>query len=247
MAEETITPRDIAGRHLDQVAAHDPLEAAWLGLRPGAWTSAGPAARTWRPWAGREFPTWQLVTTWYHEGVPGHHLQLARWVALAHRLSRYQTTPGMVSADIEGWALYAERLMDDLGFLTDPAHRLGFLGEQMLRTLRVITDIGLHLGLVIPADAPFHPGERWTPELATEFMATYDGSPAELRGSELVRCLGWPGQAIGYKPGERAWLNGREAARRRRGAAFDLKARPMKALSLGSLGLDDLAGHLAVL
>ncbi|MFJ8213413.1 DUF885 domain-containing protein [Streptomyces sp. NPDC096033] len=204
--------------------------------------------RTYLPTLGREeFPTWQLVTTWYHEGVPGHHLQLAQWVALAHRLSRYQTTLGMVSANIEGWALYAERLMDDLGFLTDPAHRLGFLDEQMLRTLRVIIDIGLHLGLAIPADAPFHPGERWTPELATEFMATYNGSPAELRGSEIVRYLGWPGQAIGYKLGERAWLNGREAARRRRGAAFDLKAWHMKALSLGSLGLDDLVDHLAVL
>ncbi|MET8542276.1 DUF885 domain-containing protein [Kitasatospora sp. NPDC004799] len=204
--------------------------------------------RTYLPTLGRDaFPTWQLVSIWYHEGVPGHHLQLAQWVALADRLSRYQTTLGMVSANIEGWALYAERLMDDLGFLTDPAHRLGFLDEQMLRTIRVIIDIGMHLGLTVPADAGFHPGERWTPELATEFMATYNGSPADMRGSEIVRYLGWPGQAVGYKLGERAWLEGREAARRRRGAAFDLKDWHMKALSLGSLGLDDLGDHLAAL
>ncbi|MGW3178939.1 DUF885 domain-containing protein [Kitasatospora sp. NPDC001119] len=204
--------------------------------------------RTYLPTLGRDaFPTWQLVSIWYHEGVPGHHLQLAQWVAVADRLSRYQSTLGMVSANVEGWALYAERLMDDLGFLTDPAHRLGFLDEQMLRTIRVIIDIGMHLGLPIPADSGFHPGERWTPELATEFMATYNGSPADMRGSEIARYLGWPGQAIGYKLGERAWLEGREAARRRQGAAFDLKAWHMKALSLGSLGLDDLVDHLAAL
>ncbi|MFE7592492.1 DUF885 domain-containing protein [Kitasatospora sp. NPDC057512] len=204
--------------------------------------------RTYLPTLGRDaFPTWQLVSVWYHEGVPGHHLQLAQWVAVADRLSRYQSTLGMVSANVEGWALYAERLMDDLGFLTDPAHRLGFLDEQMLRTIRVIIDIGMHLGLPIPADSGFHPGERWTPELATEFMATYNGSPADMRGSEIARYLGWPGQAIGYKLGERAWLEGREAARRRQGAAFDLKAWHMKALSLGSLGLDDLVDHLAAL
>ncbi|RGD57129.1 DUF885 domain-containing protein [Kitasatospora xanthocidica] len=204
--------------------------------------------RTYLPTLGRDaFPTWQLVSIWYHEGVPGHHLQLAQWVAVADRLSRYQSTLGMVSANVEGWALYAERLMDDLGFLTDPAHRLGFLDEQMLRTIRVIIDIGMHLGLPIPADSGYHPGERWTPELATEFMATYNGSPADMRGSEIARYLGWPGQAIGYKLGERAWLEGREAARRRQGAAFDLKAWHMKALSLGSLGLDDLVDHLAAL
>lgn len=204
--------------------------------------------RTYLPTLGRDrFPTWQLVTVWYHEGVPGHHLQLAQWVAVAGRLSRYQTTLGMVSADIEGWALYSERLMDDLGFFTDPAHRLGFLDEQMLRTIRVIIDIGMHLGLSIPADSGFHPGERWTPDLATEFMAIHNGSPAALRDSEIVRYLGMPGQAIGYKIGERAWLRGREAARRRHGSGFDLKAWHMKALSQGSLGLDDLVDHLAAL
>nr|BFD96500.1 DUF885 domain-containing protein [Kitasatospora sp. Xyl93] len=204
--------------------------------------------RTYFPTLGRQtFPTWQLVSIWYHEGVPGHHLQLAQWVAVADRLSRYQTTLGKVSANVEGWALYAERLMDELGFLDDPAHRLGFLDEQMLRTIRVIIDIGMHLGLAVPADAEFHPGERWTPELATEFMATYNGSPAELRDSEIVRYLGWPAQAIGYKLGERAWLAGREAARRRQGAAFDLRAWHMKALAQGSLGLDDLADQLAAL
>lgn len=102
--------------------------------------------RTWLPTLGEErFPVWDLVSTWYHEGVPGHHLQLAQWVFVADRLSRYQATLGRVSANLEGWALYAERLMDELGFLTDPGHRLGYLNAQMLRATRVILDIGMHL------------------------------------------------------------------------------------------------------
>ncbi|WP_280728024.1 DUF885 domain-containing protein [Kitasatospora sp. MAA4] len=202
--------------------------------------------RTYLPTLGREsFPTWQLVSTWYHEGVPGHHLQLAQWNVVADRLSRYQVTLGKISANVEGWALYAERLMDELGFLTDPANRLGYLDKQMLRIIRVIIDIGMHLELAIPADSGFHPGERWTPLLATEFMATYHGSPAKRRASEIDRYLGRPGQAIGYKLGERAWLRGRAAAEQRHGAAFDLKSWHMKALSQGSFGLDDLADNLA--
>jgi len=204
--------------------------------------------RTYLPTLGREtFPTWQIVSTWYHEGVPGHHLQIASWTAAAETLSRYQVTLGEISANVEGWALYAERLMDELGFLTDPGRHLGYLDKQMLRIIRVIVDIGMHLELAVPADSGFHPGERWTPELATEFMAAYHGSPAARRDSEIVRYLGRPGQAIGYKLGERAWLQGREAARRRHGSAFDLKSWHMKALSQGSFGLDDLADNLATL
>ncbi|WP_042431135.1 DUF885 domain-containing protein [Streptacidiphilus anmyonensis] len=207
--------------------------------------------RTWLPTMGREtFPTWQLVSTWYHEGVPGHHLQLASWVAAADQLSTYQVTLGGVSANLEGWALYAERLMDELGFFGDPGRRLGFLDEQMLRTIRVIIDIGMHLGFAIPADSPFRPGETWTAELATEFFAAYSGSPADMRESEITRYLGWPGQAIGYKLGERAWRAGREAAKaahEARGEEFDLKAWHMKALSQGSFGLDDLISELTAL
>ncbi|MBV6699924.1 DUF885 domain-containing protein [Kitasatospora aureofaciens] len=202
--------------------------------------------RTYLPTLGqRTFPTWEIVSTWYHEGVPGHHLQTARWTASADRLSSYQITLGAVSANKEGWALYAERLMDELGFLTDPARRLGYLDKQMLRIIRVIVDIGMHLELTIPADSGFHSGERWTPALATEFMATHHGSGPARRTSEIDRYLGWPGQAIGYKLGERAWLQGRAEARRRLGADFDLRAWHMSALSQGSLGLDDLAANLA--
>ncbi|MEV7345966.1 DUF885 domain-containing protein [Streptomyces sp. NPDC093544] len=204
--------------------------------------------RTWLPTIGQtRFPVYDLVSTWYHEGVPGHHLQLAQWAHVAGDLSRYQATVGGVSANAEGWALYAERLMDELGFLTDSEQRLGYLDAQMMRAARVIVDIGMHLELEIPADSPFHPGERWTPELAQEFFGAHSSRPADFVESELTRYLTIPGQAIGYKLGERAWLLGRENAKKRHGDAFDAKAWHMAALSQGSLGLDDLVDELSQL
>lgn len=204
--------------------------------------------RTWLPTMGRtRFPVFDLVSTWYHEGVPGHHLQLAQWAHVAGDLSRYQATVGLVSANAEGWALYAERLMDELGFLSDPERRLGYLDAQMMRAVRVIIDIGMHAGLEIPADSPFHPREVWTPELAREFFGLHSGRQPEFVDSEVTRYLGIPAQAIGYKLGERAWLLGREAARAAHGDAFDAKAWHMAALSLGSLGLDDLVAEISAL
>jgi uncharacterized protein (DUF885 family) len=204
--------------------------------------------RTWLPTMGaKRFPVYDLVSTWYHEGVPGHHLQIAQWVHVADQLSRYQATIGGVSANAEGWALYAERLMDELGFLPDPERRLGYLDAQMMRACRVIVDIGMHLELEIPADSEFHPGERWTPELAQEFFGSHSGRPADFVESELTRYLSMPAQAIGYKLGERAWLLGRENARKAHGDAFDAKAWHMAALSQGSLGLDDLVDELSKL
>ena len=206
--------------------------------------------RTWLPTLGRtRFPLWDLVSIWYHEGVPGHHLQLGQWAYVSGQLSTYQTSLGSVGADVEGWALYAERLMDELGYFADPGERLGFLDAQQLRAVRVVIDIGMHLGLPVPGDAEGtlaeHRGRPWTPELARVFLGENSGADAGFLDSELVRYLGMPGQAISYKLGERAWREGREAARRARGAAFDAKAWHMAALSQGSLGLDDLAAELA--
>ncbi|MCX2183708.1 DUF885 domain-containing protein [Streptomyces sp. SKN60] len=202
--------------------------------------------RTWLPVDGQHrFPVYDLVSTWYHEGVPGHHLQIAQWVHVADRLSRYQATIGKVSANTEGWALYAERLMDELGFLGDAEKRLGYLDAQMMRACRVIVDIGMHLGLEIPADSTFHPGERWTPALAQEFFQRHSSRPPAFVESEMTRYLSVPAQAIGYKLGERAWLLGRANARAKHGDAFDAKAWHMAALSQGPLGLDDLVDEIS--
>ncbi|MCW2698699.1 MAG: uncharacterized protein JWQ45_234 [Blastococcus sp.] len=205
--------------------------------------------RTWLPTLGRtRFPLWDLVSIWYHEGVPGHHLQLAQWAYVSKRLSTYQTSLGSVGANVEGWALYAERLMDELGYFPDPGTRLGYLDAQQLRSVRVVIDIGMHLGLPIPDDAEGslaeHRGQPWTPDLARAFLGESSGADLAFLDSELVRYLGIAGQAISYKLGERAWLAGRAAAQRARGADFDLKAWHMAALSQGSLGLDDLAEEL---
>jgi uncharacterized protein (DUF885 family) len=204
--------------------------------------------RTWLPTMGRStFPMWGLISTWYHEGVPGHHLQIAQWRYLAAQLSLYQTSLGQVSACSEGWALYAERLMDELGFLDGPGARMGYLDAQLMRAIRVIVDVGMHLRLPVAADwAPFA-GQAWTPELALDFFDSHSGRGRDFAASEIARYLGAPGQAISYKLGERAWLAGRDAAMAAHGGDFDLKAWHMAALSLGALGLDDLADELAKL
>ncbi len=256
LMNRTIT--DLNGTHFDlaeplrtvEARIAPPGSAAAPYYTPPSQDFARPG-RTWLPTLGRtRFPLWELISTWYHEGVPGHHLQLAQWRYVSADLSMYQTTVGGVSACSEGWALYAERLMDELGYLDTPGARLGYLDAQNMRAIRVIIDIGMHLGLEIPDRSPFAAGQRWTPDLALEFFTSYSGRDREFLASEVIRYLSGPGQAISYKLGERAWLEGRAAARQAhsaRGEAFDLKSWHMAALSLGSLGLDDLAEELATL
>jgi uncharacterized protein (DUF885 family) len=197
--------------------------------------------RTWYPTLGKTaFPTWGEVTTAYHEGVPGHHLQIAQTVYLRDTLTRFQRTLALSSGYAEGWALYAERLMGELGYLDNPAHELGMLVGQALRAVRVIIDIGMHLELPIPANEAYHPGEIWTGALAHPFLVAKTAYPSDMLASEVDRYLGWPGQAISYKVGERAWLGARAAARAKLGSAFDLKAFHSRALSLGPMSLAQL-------
>jgi uncharacterized protein (DUF885 family) len=193
------------------------------------------------------FSTWREVTTVYHEGVPGHHLQIAQTLVRAELLNRWQRLLSWSSGHGEGWALYSERLMDDLGYLEDPGDKLGMLDGQAFRAARVIVDIGMHLELEIPRDNPFgfHPGERWTPELGWEFLRAHCRVPDENLRFELNRYLGWPGQATAYKVGERIWLQAREDAKARKGADFDLKEFHRDALNLGSLGLDPFTAAMA--
>jgi uncharacterized protein (DUF885 family) len=202
--------------------------------------------RTWYPTLGHtNFPLWGEVSTCYHEGVPGHHLQIAQVVYLADELSRYQRTLAGSSGHAEGWALYAERLMGELGYLDDPAFELGMLRGQAMRAARVVVDIGLHLELAIPDDERFAPGERWTPELAVPFMIDRAKFGDDFATSEVDRYLGWPGQAISYKVGERVFLRARDDARRRAGSTFDLKAFHARVLDLGPMGLGQLEHELA--
>jgi uncharacterized protein (DUF885 family) len=135
--------------------------------------------------------------------------------------------------------------MGELGYLDDPAYELGMLRAQAMRAMRVIVDIGLHLELAIPPDDRYHPGETWTPDLALPFAIERSKMPEDFMASEVDRYLGWPGQAISYKIGERVWLGAREQAQRAAGDAFDLKAFHARALNLGPMGLGQLERELA--
>ncbi|HEY3262380.1 MAG TPA: DUF885 domain-containing protein [Pseudonocardiaceae bacterium] len=197
-----------------------------------------------------DFTTWREVTTVYHEGAPGHHLQCAIALCAAGKLNTFQRLMCWISGHGEGWALYAERLMRELGYLGDDGDLLGMLDGQLFRAARVVVDLGMHLELPIPAGYGFHEGERWTPELGLEFMLNRTINDPHHVHDEIDRYLGWPGQAPSYKLGERLWLSARDEARARaasQGRAFDLKAFHTAALEMGSMGLDTLREQLATL
>ena len=201
--------------------------------------------RTWYPTGGKtRFPLWGEVSIAYHEGVPGHHFQLGTTVYLSEQLSRFQRLLGGTSGHAEGWALYAERLMGELGYLDNPDYYLGMLAGQALRSVRVIIDIGMHLELETPRDQPFHPGERWNRDLGLEFIKQKGRFPEDFVTSEVSRYLGIPGQAISYKVGEREWLSAREESKRKLGSDFDLKEWHTRALSLGPMGLAQMRREL---
>jgi uncharacterized protein (DUF885 family) len=198
--------------------------------RPGRMWWSVPEDVTW-------FGTWRETTTVYHEGVPGHHLQVGQTVYRSQLLNRWRRMGCWVSGHGEGWALYAERLMADLGFLDDPADRFGMLDAQAMRAARVALDIGVHLGLEAPAELG---GGTWDADKAWTFLTSHVNMAEGFLRFELDRYLGWPGQAPAYKVGERLWLSIRDELQRRDGAAFDLTAFHRRALDLGSVGLDVL-------
>ncbi len=199
--------------------------------RPGCvWYSLAP---------GQEMlPLYDEVTTAYHEGFPGHHLQCGVQVALAGKLSRLHRMFVWYPGYGEGWALYTERLMRELGYLEKPDYVMGLLSTQMLRACRIAIDIGVHLDLPIPAGQPFHPGEEWTFETAVEMLRDYATLGDDYARSEVTRYMGWPGQAIAYKVGERVILELRDELRRRDGDGFDLKDFHRRVLETGPVGLD---------
>jgi uncharacterized protein (DUF885 family) len=194
------------------------------------------AGRMWWsvPEGVTEFDTWRELTTVYHEGVPGHHLQIGQAVYNKAQLNSWRRMAG-TSGHAEGWALYAERLMDELGYLQNPADRLGMLDGQRMRAARVVLDIGVHL----EKDLPDGSG-TWSGEYAFGFLAKHVNMNDSFVKFEVNRYLGWPGQAPSYKVGQRIWEQLRDEVARREGAAFDIKAFHKKALDVGGVGLDTL-------
>lgn len=195
--------------------------------------------RTYYPTLGREqYTTWENYSTWFHESVPGHHMQIATATLNKDTLSVYQRESGWNSGYGEGWALYSERLMDELGYFDDPGYKMGYLLCQAMRAARLVVDVGLHLGYDDPN------GNIWTPESATEFMKERALLNHSYAVSEINRYISWAGQAITYKLGEKVWLEARESAKQRLGDKFDLKKFHMHALKLGPMGLDILKAEL---
>jgi uncharacterized protein (DUF885 family) len=201
--------------------------------RPGRmWWSVPPGVT--------EFNTWRELTTVYHEGVPGHHLQVAQAVFNKDDLNDWRRNVSWSSGHGEGWALYAERLMLDLGYLDDPGDRLGMLDGQRMRAARVVLDLGVHLS------KPKLTGDGiWDYDYALDFMLKNVNMPKEFVVFEVNRYFGWPGQAPSYKVGQRIWEQIRDEVKAREGASFDIKAFHKKALNLGGLGLDSLRNALS--
>ena len=181
------------------------------------------------------FHTWQETTTVFHEGVPGHHLQIGRAVVLGDQLNRWRRMGCWVSGHGEGWALYAERLMAELGWLDDAGNRMGMLDAQRFRGARVVIDIGVHCGLTAPD------GGTWDAERAWAFLQSHSAMAEENLRFELDRYLGWPGQAPSYAIGQRIWQQLRADMLAR---GLSLKDFHSRALDLGGLPLEVLRSAL---
>lgn len=230
------------------------IERAPGGLPPGAWYLP-PSEDGKRPGTvqyslpeGR-VPLFDQQSTACHEGFPGHHLQLAIQTTLRGRLSRLHRLGFHCTGFAEGWALYAERLVDERGGYESDVQRVGYLVNQIARACRVVLDIGLHTGRSIPSDVPLptdpstgvEPGAPWTYERAVHFMTGIGGLRREVSESEITRYLGWPGQAISYSVGMRRMLELRDRFLGRGGSLLGFHE---QVLGAGTVGLGRLASSL---
>nr|WP_205834452.1 DUF885 domain-containing protein [Arthrobacter sp. SF27] len=236
---------ELSGTHFDIYEPMRRLECRIAPTQEGGIYYTGPSDDFSRPgrmwWSVPEgedtFTTWKETTTVYHEGVPGHHLQIATATYRRELLNNWRRNICWVSGHGEGWALYAERLMEDLGYLADPGDKMGMLDAQRMRAARVVFDIGVHLELEVPARWG---SGTWTPAKGYEFLKKNIAISEGQLNFEFTRYLGWPGQAPSYKLGQRLWEQIRDERRRREGESFDIKRFHSEALNLGSVGLDTL-------
>ncbi len=166
-----------------------------------------------------------IESTAYHEGVPGHHMQLAIQQELP-TLPPFRQQGGF-TAFIEGWALYSERLGREVGAFQDPYSMYGHLQEEMWRAIRLVVDTGLH-------------HKRWTRDQVVAYMREHSNADEPDIQSEADRYIAWPGQALAYKIGQLKILELRERASKRLGTQFDIRAFHDEVLGAGALPLDTL-------
>lgn len=168
-------------------------------------------------------------STAYHEGVPGHHMQ----ISIAQELPSLPPfrQQAQYTAYVEGWALYSERLGKEVGFYQDPYNDYGRLDDEMLRAIRLVLDTGIH-------------DRHWTREQAVSFFRAHSSESEPLVQSETDRYIAWPGQALAYKVGQLTILRLRDEARRALGPKFDLRAFHDEVLGAGALPMDVFEARL---
>ena len=159
----------------------------------------------------------------YHEGIPGHHMQISDAQQLAD-LPKFRKFGFGYTAYVEGWALYAEELGKDIGFYQDPVSDYGRLDSELFRAVRLVVDTGIH-------------NEGWTRQQVIDYMHANDVNDT-LAQSETDRYISWPGQALGYKMGQLKIRELRERARAQLGPRFDIKTFHDEILDGGALPLD---------
>lgn len=225
---------DIPEEILDIECCIDPAGTGGIFYTPPADDFSRPGRMWWSVPAGQDlFHTWQELTTVHHEGVPGHHLQIGT-ALVQEDLNLWRRAVTWNSGHGEGWALYAEQLMADMGYLEDPGFRMGLLDSQRLRAARVVVDIGLHLGKKLP-DA--NSSGKWDKSHVKTFMRENTAMDDANLNFEVTRYLGWPGQAPSYALGERLWQNTRDSAVAQ---GMEVKDFHSQALALGSVPMSIL-------
>lgn len=207
------------------VPAFREKEAAAASYETGSPDGARPGRVYVNTYEATSRTTLSNESTAYHEGVPGHHMQLSIQQELAE-LPPFRQQGGY-TAFIEGWALYSERLGKEVGFYEDPYSDYGRLNDEMLRAIRLVVDTGLHY-------------KKWTRDQVVQFFRDHSAIDEVEIQAETDRYIVWPGQALSYKLGQLEILELRERAQKELGAKFDIRAFHDEVLGAGALPLSEL-------
>jgi uncharacterized protein (DUF885 family) len=223
----------------------DGKASQYFGLLPRARFAIKPVPEDLAPFytAGRGGPGVYLVNTYdlptrplynmtaltLHESAPGHAFQMP--IALEHKDQPQFRQHTYISAYGEGWALYCEKLGEEMGMYKTPYERFGMLGYQIWRAARLVIDTGIH-------------SQGWTRERALDYLKTYTALPEHEIETEVDRYIAWPGQALSYYLGEMAIVKARAKAESALGTRFNIRAFHDAVLELGSVPLPVLTARV---
>jgi uncharacterized protein (DUF885 family) len=239
------TPQELLARAAWIAKVFDGKASTYFGYLPRARFAIKPVPDDLAPFytAGRGGPGVYLLNTYdlpsrplynlaaltLHESAPGHAFQIP--IAVEHKDQPEFRRHSYISAYGEGWALYCEKLGEEMGMYETPYDRFGMLGYQIWRAARLVVDTGVH-------------AQGWTREQAMDYLREYTALPEREIGTEVDRYIAWPGQALSYYLGERAILEGRARAQRALGEHFNIRAFHDAVLELGSVPLPVLTARV---